>query len=134
MKPSDIKASLLAQLAAAPPPAMLDLPGGGAAMWQKWFDNAQPDQRAGMCESRRCTLAAAVGYLTLRAGPSTFTVLNTRLHRDRFLARVMASSGFKDRGQVYRAPGRLTIAAATLTAEEVAQAQRDYLADTEDLC
>ena len=140
MKPSEIKASLLAQLASAPVVWLLDIPFAAPRRYDtagnKRLTDEQIAEQRKECEKQRLILGASVGYLTLQAGPCTLTVLNTQAHRERARQRIAASPGFKDGSQKYRAPGRFTVSAQALTAEEVAQAHRDYLADTpvEDLC
>ena len=140
MKPSEIKASLLAQLAAAPPAEMFDIPRGTPrclepAQVKRLTDEQIAKQREKRAE-HRLILDAAVGYITLQAGPCMLTVLNTQTHRERARRAITGSSGFKDGGQKYHTPGRFTIPAQALTAEEIAQAHQDYLADIpiEDLC
>ena len=138
MKPSEIKASLLAQLAAAPPTARHDFhrPVWVAPDPKERTPRAQVERLEEAHEERSRLLVLAVGHITLQAGPCMLTVLNTQIHRERARRAITGSSGFKDGGQKYHTPGRFTIPAQALTAEEIAQAHQDYLADipVEDLC
>ena len=132
MTPAEIRTALLAQLDAAPP-ALHELPAG---FW-RWEEPARPyrvDRNPGLraaWDAKQAAMLAAFhaqpghpGYTMFQAGPGTYNVLNTAVHRERFRERLMASAGFKDNGQKYRAPGRrLRTYGRPLTADEIAEAQ-----------
>lgn len=50
--------------------------------------------------------SGAASYVDIRAGSSTYRVLNTQGHLTRFRSKVERCPGFEDRGQRYRTPGR----------------------------
>ena len=128
MTPSEICTALLAQLDAAPPPRW--------SVASVWVEPAEPDHRNGNAEldwlnrrtmklSKHLDGLEDIGFITLRAGTSTFQVRDTAVHRERFCARVLTSPGFSDRGQEY--PGLRPLPYTRLTAGEIAQAQQDYI-------
>ena len=128
MTPAEIRTSLLAQLDAAPPAKRAK-----AGVWvePRLTMETAIDQKAraewgakkAKAFKRFYERMAAIGYLTLKAGPSTHKVLNTAVHRERFRKRVITSAGFKDNGQKYREPARRSVSAQALTADEIAEAQ-----------